>query len=85
MSTQVWNLGDEVDYKDGKWRVVRFIVSDHTLFEDADGVYIITESYLMLKSPDGVIDFMVLSSERVSYTGMASSIKGVDPLLWRKS
>ena len=85
MSTQQIQVGDEIDHKGGKWRVIRFIVSDHTLFEDGEGPCIITESYLMLKSSDGVIDFLTLSSEKVPYTGLASSIKGVDPLLWRKS
>ncbi len=85
MSTQQIQLGDEIDHKGGKWRVIRFIVSDHTLFEDGEGPYIITESYLQLKFPDGVIDFLTLSSEKTLYAGFASSIKAVDPLLWRKS
>ena len=78
-----YQIGSTLDRPDGTWRIVRVITHDVTLFEDATGVYTITESYLQLKSTDGRVDHFVLESEKVPYTGPASLIKGLNPLSWR--
>lgn len=84
MSTRQLQLGDEIEHKGGMWRVVRIIISDHSLFEDHAGTYVISESYIQVKSPDGEIDFVTMSTEKLEYTGEPSTIKAIDPLLWRK-
>ena len=65
------------------WRIVRVVTRDTTLFEDENGQYTITESYLQLKSIHGEIDHLVLESDKAAYIGDDSQIKGLDPIVWR--
>lgn len=84
MSTQV-QLGDTVKVKDKMARVVRILHSDHSLFEDDTGTFIIHESYAQLKFEDGAVDFLVYSSEKLPYAGPPSPIKALNPIVWRRT
>jgi hypothetical protein len=79
-----YSIGHEVQYLDKTWRVVRILSNDQTLFEDDSGAHVILESYVMIKSADGLIDFIVLSSEKLPYSGPASSIKALAVIPWRQ-
>jgi hypothetical protein len=79
-----YQLGSELQYKDKTWRVIRVLSNDQSLFEDESGVYVILESYIQLKDAEGTIDFIVMNSEKLPYTGPASNIKALEPLQWRK-
>lgn len=59
------------------------ITGDHTLFEDDKEAFIIHESYMQLKGPNGEIDFIVHQSEKLPYSGDPSPIKALSPLPWR--
>jgi len=48
------------------------------------GLFIILESYVQLKDELGQIDFIVMNSEKLPYTGPTSTIKALEPLQWRK-
>lgn len=78
------NLGAEVPHAGEQWRVVRLVAEDLSLFEDADGSFIIKDSFAMIKSPSGKIDFIVFSTERIVYEGPKSSVKALDTLPWRQ-
>lgn len=80
-----YQIGSTMQYKDREWRIVRVIYSDTTLFEDESGAYLIKESYLQLKSIDGEIDHYVLESEKLSYGEPSHPIKGLNPIIWRRS
>lgn len=80
-----YQLGSEIVHKDKTWRIIRVLANDQSLFEDESGLFIILESYVQLKDADGVIDFIVMNSEKLPYTGPTSSIKALEPLQWRKS
>lgn len=78
-----YQIGSELQQGDKTWRVIRIISNDQSLFEDESGAYIILESYLQLKDPDGVIDHIILNSEKLPYTGPSSKIKALAPIPWR--
>lgn len=80
-----YQLGSELQYKDKTWRVIRVLSNDQSLFEDEHETYIILESYIQLKDADGTINFIVMNSEKLPYTGPTSNIKALDPIQWRKS
>jgi hypothetical protein len=61
-------------------RVVRIINKSVTLFQDAEKAYLQTESYVELKSADGLIAFVILTRERTPYEGPTSVIKGLEPI-----
>jgi len=77
-------LGSEVPHAGEQWRVIRLVAEDLSLFEDADSSFIIKDSFAMIKSPEGKIDFIVFSTERIVYEGPKSGIKALDSLPWRK-
>jgi hypothetical protein len=79
-----YQLGSEVQYKDKTWRVIRIVTTDQSLFEDSDTCYVILESFVMIKDADGFIDFIVLNSEKLPYSGPVSSIKGLSIIPWRQ-
>lgn len=78
------NLGGEVEHNGRKQRVVRIVGKDLTLFENETEACVVEETYVMLKDEAGNVSFMVLSSEKSPYNGTRSTIKGLDPLAWRK-
>ena len=77
-------LGGEVEHNGKQWRVVRLVSRDLTLIEDETGSHLIEETYVMLKSAEGTVDFVVLSSEKRLYDGPSSTIKALNPLSWRQ-
>jgi hypothetical protein len=83
MSTSL-QLGSEIERDGQTWRVVRLVIQEHSLFEDENGVYIVTETHAQLKGAEGQVDFMVLSSEKFPYEGPASTIKALAPIPWRR-
>ena len=78
-----YQIGSTLQQKDKTWRIVRVVTHDTTLFEDEQGAYLITESYLQLKAEDGSIDHIVLESDKLKYDGAPCRIKGLDPISWR--
>lgn len=79
-----YQLGSTITYLDREWRIVRIVTTDRSLFEDASGVFVLQETYLMIKDAVGTIDFVLLDGEKLPYTGEPSPIKGLDPMVWRK-
>jgi len=79
-----YQIGSEIQYKDRSWRIIRVLSNDQSLFEDESGLFIILESYVQLKDELGQIDFIVMNSEKLPYTGPTSTIKALEPLQWRK-
>lgn len=79
-----YQIGSEVVHKEKTWRIIRVLANDQSLFEDESGLFIILESYIQLKDADGIIDFIVMNSEKLPYTGPTSSIKALDPIQWRR-
>ena len=77
-------LGDEIQRNGQPWRVVRIVSKDLSLFEDETGIHVIEETYAMLKSGEGRVEFEVLASQKVTYTGPSSTIKALNPLSWRQ-
>jgi hypothetical protein len=73
-------IGHTIKHKEEDYRVVRIISHSVSLFEDKEGVYLQTESYVELKSPIGLVDFVVLTCERELYNGPPSPIKALDPI-----
>jgi len=56
------------------------------LFEDDKGnLYIILESFIQIKDASGVIDFIVLNTEKLPYTGPSSSISALAVIPWRSN
>ena len=82
--TQQLTLGSNIQHRGDVWRVIRLIQDDMSLFEATGMNFVIKESYAMVKSPEGKIDFIVFASERLSYDGPQSAIKALDVLPWRK-
>jgi hypothetical protein len=81
-----YQLGSEIRYKDKTWRVIRILSNDQTLFEDDSGnLYIILETFVQIKDTIGVIDFIVMSSEKLPYSGPPSSIKALSVIPWRQN
>ena len=80
-----YQIGSTLVQKDKTWRIVRVIIRDTTLFEDDTGAYLVTESYLQLKSASGEIDHIVLESDKIKYDGAPCEIKGLDPITWRSN
>ena len=77
-------LGQELERLGSRWRVVRIVKQD-CLFEDEEGkLEVVTEHMLELKNQEGHIDFEVLTSERTPYSGVTSTIKAPEPIVWRK-
>jgi len=77
-------LGNEIERMGVRWRVVRISKQD-SLFEDSEGnLEVVSEHLLELKNKEGQIDFEVLSSERTPYTGITSTIKAPEPIVWRR-
>lgn len=74
------NLGETIVVGDVQYRVVRVVNKSLTLFQGAEGVYIIEESYLELKGSDGGIDFIELDRKKLAYTGPSSTIKALEPI-----
>lgn len=79
MLTQA-KLGDRIPYKERTWTVVRIVQSSslHTGSEP----HVIMENYLELHNEEGDVDFYVLSSEKLPYTG--ETALGLPPLPWKK-
>lgn len=80
-----YQIGSEIQHKDKLWRVIRVVSTDQSLFEDEGGIYIILESYIQIKDPDGIIDFITFNSEKLAYTGPSSTIKALEPIPWRSN
>jgi hypothetical protein len=79
-------LGSEIQYQDKAWRVVRILSNDQTLFEDLSGAaYTILESFIMIKDAEGNLDFIVMNSEKLPYTGPSSTIKALAVIPWRQN
>lgn len=67
-----------------RWRVVRIVERDTALVVNDQGEeFITTESYAMLKSERGEIDFVLLLSESTSSAASPGQITPL-PNLWRK-
>ena len=80
-----YQIGHEIWYKEKQWRVVRILSNDQSLFEDDSGnIHIILESFIMIKDALGAIDFIVMNSEKLPYTGPSSSIKALSAIPWRQ-
>lgn len=74
-------IGATIQQGENEWRVVRIITGSTTLFEDrVTGPYLVTESYIELKAPDGNVGFVQLTRDRVAYEGPISTIKGLEPI-----
>lgn len=81
-----YQLGSEIQHKDKTWRVIRILSNDQTLFEDdAGNLYVILETFVQIKDASGVIDFIVMNSEKLPYTGPPSSIKALSVIPWRSN
>lgn len=78
-------LGANVTHQGDIWRVVRVVSDDLSLFESSEGAFVIKDSYAMIKSPSGQLDFLVFATERTPYLGPTSGIKALESLPWRKS
>lgn len=73
-------IGSTIKIGDVEFRVVRIIGQSVTLFEDTEGSFLLTESYIELKGSDNTVEFIRLTVERTPYTGPVSIIKGLDPI-----
>jgi len=85
MSESTYVIGSVITHKGSAWRVVRIVGRSETLFEPEDGrtvAYVGVESYVQLKSVEGLIDFVVLTADKMAYDGPNSVIKGVEPIMW---
>ena len=68
-----------------RWRVVRIVERDTALVVNDQGKeFITTESYVMLKSERGEIDFVLLLSESTSSAVSTPGQITPLPTLWRK-
>jgi len=79
-----YQLGSEIVHKEKTWRIIRVLSNDQSLFEDESGLFIILESYVQLKDELGQIEFIVMNSEKLPYSGPTSTIKALEPLQWRR-
>jgi hypothetical protein len=80
-------LGEVIKHENKPWRVVRIIEKSRTLFEPEQGEgapFILEESYVELKGPEGDINFIVLAEEKQPYTGPSCPILGLSPVTKQK-
>lgn len=77
-------IGQELQHNNQLGRVVRIIDRSITLFEEETGEqYLLDESYAELKLENGDVDFIILRTEKQTYSGPSSQIKGLAPIPWR--
>lgn len=82
MSTQTYALGQEVQFKDRAWLVVRI---DHasTLFEVEGEVVKVDEDYVQLLDPFGEHDFVTINRFENPFK-KTSTIKALPNIPWRQ-
>ena len=78
-------IGSEFTRERKKWRVVRIVRDDEALLLDENGMEIVSkESYVMVKSEDGDIDFvLLLKSDRAHNPEVPVKVAAL-PNLWRR-
>ena len=80
-----YRLGQEITRENVTWMVIRIVSNDQALVYDQDGTQFISEeTYVMLKSEEGKIDFIILDHKEIPYTPSPDQKVKSSPSLWRK-
>lgn len=78
-------LGSTIDHRGQKARVVRFVRSQaiHEPDDVGEPLFILDEYYAELKLEDGMVDFVIFTSEKKLYEGPPSTIPALEYMPWR--
>lgn len=78
-------LGQEYEREGKKFRVVRIVRNQLSLYNGVGGLIVQEESFIQLRNSDGGVDFEPYLSRTTDYAGPLSDIKTYNQITWRRA